>query len=207
MKGRPLAHIPDGVLSQPVLLVGAVVSAAGVALGLRGLDPARAPRVAMLSAVLFVASLVHFPAGLASVHLMLNGLAGIVLGWAVFPAMLVALLLQAVLFGFGGLVALGVNTMDMALPALVAGAAFRLAWRQGGARRAALLGGLAGAGAVLLTVGLVAVVLAASGREFELAARLVVVTHLPVMAVEAVFTAAVLSLLARVKPEMLARAA
>ncbi|CAA7615584.1 cobalt transporter CbiM [Magnetospirillum sp. SS-4] len=203
-----MAHIPDGVLSAPVLIAGAAISAVGVALGLRGLDPTRIPRVAVLSAALFVASLVHFPAGLASVHLLLNGLAGIVLGWAVFPAMLVALLLQAVLFGFGGVVVLGVNTMDMAVPALLAGGMFRLLWRQGaGPRRAALLGGLAGGGAVLLSALMVALVLAASGRAFETAAGLVVATHLPVMAVEAAFTAALVSLLARVKPEMLARPA
>ncbi len=200
-----MAHIPDGVLSSPVLVAGAVISLAGVTLGLRGLDPVRAPRVAVLSAVLFVASLVHFPAGLASVHLLLNGLAGIVLGWAVFPAMLIALLLQAVLFGFGGLVVLGVNTMDMAVPAVLAGLLFRGLWRSGTSRRAAIAGGIAGGGAVLLTVVMVAGVLAASGREFTVAAKLVVMTHIPVMVVEAVFTAAAISLLARVKPEMLTR--
>ncbi len=203
-----MAHIPDGVLSTPVLMAGAALSVGGVALGLRGLDPVRIPRVAVLSAVLFVASLVHFPAGLASVHLLLNGLAGIVLGWAVFPAMLVALLLQAVLFGFGGLVVLGVNTLDMALPALLAGALFRRLWSpETGPRRAALLGGVAGGGAVLLSALMVALALAASGRAFETAAGLVVATHVPVMVVEAAFTAALVSLLARVKPEMLARPA
>lgn len=198
-----MAHIPDGVLSWPVLAAGAAVTALGVARGLRGLDPARVPRVAVLSAVLFVASLVHFPAGLSSVHLLLNGLAGIILGWAVFPAMLVALLLQAVLFGFGGLVVLGVNTMNMALPGLAAGLVFRAAWRADRPRRAMLLGALAGGGGVLATALLVGAALALSGREFMVAARLVVLTHLPVMVVEAVFTAAVVSLLARVKPEML----
>ncbi|RAU22844.1 cobalamin biosynthesis protein CbiM [Paramagnetospirillum kuznetsovii] len=201
-----MAHIPDGVLSNPVLVAGAIVSTVGVAFGLKGLDPVRVPRVAVLSAVLFVASLIHLPAGLASVHLLLGGLAGIVLGWSVFPAMLVALVLQAVLFGFGGLVVLGVNTMDMAVPALLAGLLFRLAWRDGSPRRAAILGGLAGGGGVLLTAVMVACMLGLSGREFETAARLVVVAHVPVMAVEAVFTAAAVSLLARVKPEMLARA-
>ncbi|MDO8606040.1 MAG: cobalt transporter CbiM [Phaeospirillum sp.] len=203
-----MAHIPDGVLSNPVLMAGAVVSVAGVAFGLRGLDPVRVPKVAVLSAVLFVASLVHFPAGLASVHLLLNGLAGIVLGPAVFPAMLVALVLQAVLFGFGGLVALGVNTMDMAVPALLAGGLFRLLWRDGSSRaRASLLGAMAGGGAVLLTALMVALTLALSGREFIAAARLVALTHLPVMVIEAAFTAAAIALLSRVKPEMLARPA
>ena len=199
-----MAHIPDGVLSAPVLMAGAVVSAVGVGFGLRGLDPVRVPKVAVLSAVLFVASLVHFPVGLSSVHLLLNGLAGIVLGPAVFPAMLVALLLQAVLFGFGGLVVLGVNTMNMALPGLLAWGLFRLVWRDGASQAMASgLGAVAGGGAVLATALMVGLVLGLSGREFAAAARLVVATHLPVMVIEAVFTAAVVALLARVKPEML----
>ncbi len=203
-----LAHIPDGVLSTPVLMAGAMVSVAGVARGLRDLDPVRIPKVAVLSAVLFVASLVHFPAGLASVHLLLNGLAGLVLGWAVFPALLVALLLQAALFGFGGLVVLGVNTMNMAVPALLAGFLFRALWRaELGPRRAAMLGAVMAGGAVLLTALMVALTLGLSGRAFEAAAGLVVAAHLPVLAVEAVFTAALVSLLARVKPELLARPA
>jgi cobalt/nickel transport system permease protein len=198
-----MAHIPDGVLSPPVLLAGAALSAAGLAYGLKRLEPQAIPRVAVLSAVFFVASLVHLPAGPSSVHLLLNGLMGVMLGWTAFPAILVALLLQAVLFGFGGLVVIGVNTANMALPALLCGLGFRLLWRDGTPRRAAILGGIAGGLAVLLTAVLVALALAASGREFLPAARLVVLTHVPVMVVEAFFTGAAAALVARVKPEVL----
>ena len=88
-----MAHIPDGVVAVPVLATGALVSAGGLALGLRRLTPERMPRVAVLSAVFFVASLIHLPAGPASVHLMLNGIMGAVLGAAAFPAIVVALVL------------------------------------------------------------------------------------------------------------------
>lgn len=201
-----MAHIPDGILSLPVLLAGAAVTVAGVALGLRRMEPRDIPRTGVLSAVFFVASLVHFPVGPASVHLILNGLMGVVLGWAAFPAILVALLLQAVLFGFGGLVVLGVNTADMAVPALLCGLAFRRLAGGADPRRTAFLGGVAGAVAVALTSGMVAGALALSGRDMVPAARLVVFTSLPVMVVEAFFTAAAIGLLARVKPEMLAPA-
>lgn len=198
-----MAHIPDGVLSIPVLAAGAAIAATGVGLGLRALSPERMPRVAVLSAAFFVASLIHLPAGVSSVHLMLNGIMGVVLGVAAFPAILVALLLQAVLFGFGGLVVLGVNVMNMGLPALLVGLAFRRLWRPDAPRRTAMLGALCGGGAVLLTALMVSGCLAASGREFLASARLVVLTALPVMVVEAAFTAAALGLIARVKPEML----
>ncbi|HLO75643.1 MAG TPA: cobalt transporter CbiM [Magnetospirillum sp.] len=198
-----MAHIPDGVVAAPVLLAGAVVAAGGVALGLRALTPERIPRVAVLSAAFFVASLIHLPAGPASVHLILNGLMGAVLGAAAFPAIVVALLLQAVLFGFGGLMVLGVNVMNMGVPALLAGMVFRGLYRRNHPRRTALLGAACGGGAVVLTAVMVAASLGLSGREFLPAARLVMLTALPVVVVEAAFTAAALGLIARVKPELL----
>ena len=127
-----MAHIPDGVLSLPILAVGAAVTAAGCAYGLKRMEAERVPQVAVLSSVFFVASLVHFPVGPTSVHLILNGLTGIALGWAAFPAILVALLLQAVLFGFGGLVVLGVNAMSMAVPAVLCGLLFDAVRRRAG---------------------------------------------------------------------------
>ena len=198
-----MAHIPDGVLSNPVLVAGGILAMAGMARGLRELEPVRVPKVAMLSAVMFVASLIHLPAGPASVHLLLNGVAGMVLGWAAFPALLAALLLQAVMFGFGGLLVLGVNTVNMAVPAVLAGMVFRRMAANGQPRRIALAAALCSGGAVLLTGLMVAGSLALSGREFEAAARLVVLTHLPVMGIEAVFASAAIGLLARVKPEAL----
>ena len=96
-----MAHIPDGVLSAPVLITGAVVTVGALAVALRRLDYERIPQAAVLSAAFFVASLVSVPVGPSSVHLLLNGLMGLVLGWAAVPAILVALVLQAVFFGFG----------------------------------------------------------------------------------------------------------
>lgn len=202
-----MAHIPDGVVSLPVLVTGAAVSVTGCAIGLRRLDPQRIPQVAILSAVFFVASLVHFPVGPSSVHLILNGLTGIMLGWAAFPAILVALMLQAVLFGFGGVVVLGVNVMNMALPAVICAMVFQLVHRSAGAnrRRSILAAGFCGALGVALTTVAVALDLALSGREFVAAAKLVVLAHIPVMAIEAVFTAAAIGLVLRVKPEILGR--
>ena len=198
-----VAHIPDGVLSAPVLATGVAVTLAGCAIGWKSLDHDRIPQTAVLSATFFVASLVHFPVGPTSVHLILNGLVGVALGWAAFPAILVALLLQAVLFGFGGLVVLGVNVMNMAAPALVCHFLFRLAARRDSRRVTIAAAGAAGAIGVLLTALMVAASLAFSGKEFIGAAKLTLFAHLPVMAIECVFTAAVVSLLMRVKPEFL----
>ena len=171
-----MAHIPDGVLSAPVLIFGAAVAVAGTAQGLRTLTPERIPQVAVLSAAFFVASLVHFTVGPSSVHLLLTGLTGIILGWAAFPAMLVGLFLQAILFGFGGLISLGANVMNMAVPAVVCGGLFRLIAPRG-PRTAIAAATILGGFGVVLTALFVAVDLAASGREFLPAAKLLVFAH------------------------------
>lgn len=125
-----MAHIPDGVLSAPVLVTGALVSTGLLAIALRQLREAELPQAAVLAAAFFVSSLISVPLGPSSVHLLLNGLMGLLLGWAALPAIFVALLLQAVFFGFGGLLVLGVNTMNLALPALVVALLLRPALRR-----------------------------------------------------------------------------
>ncbi|MFW5724151.1 MAG: CbiM family transporter [Halochromatium sp.] len=114
-----MAHIPDGVLSAPVLISGALVSTGLLGVALHRLREAELPQAAVLAATFFVSSLISVPLGPSSVHLLLNGLMGLLLGWAAVPAIFVALLLQAIFFGFGGLLVLGVNTMNLALPALL----------------------------------------------------------------------------------------
>jgi cobalt/nickel transport system permease protein len=195
-------HIVDGALSLPVLIGGGALTTAGVAVGLRSLQPEHIPRAAMLSAVFFVASLLHVPFGVNNVHLVLNGLLGIMLGWVAFPVLLIALLLQAVFFGFGGLLVLGVNTFNMALPAVICCYLCRPGLRSGNPTLGFLWGMLAGALAVLLSSLMVGLSLALSGQEFRLAAHLVVLTNLPVMAVDGLLTGAAVVLMQRVKPEV-----
>ena len=194
-----MVHIVDGALSTPILIGGVSIAVAGVAIGLRSIEPDRIPQVGLMSAAFFVASLVHVPLGPSSVHLLLNGLAGIVLGWAVFPAALIALSLQAVFFGYGGLTVLGVNVVVMTLPAILCYYAFRPVLGRGAALG---WGAAAGAASVALTCIAVGLALALSGREFLPAAKLVLVAHVPVMVVEAVVTGAVIALLQKVRPDV-----
>ncbi len=195
-------HIVDGALSAPVVVGGAIVAAAGIGLGLKRLSMEKIPAAGVLSATFFVASLIHVPIGPSSVHLIMNGLAGLVLGWAAFPALFVGLLLQAVFFGFGGLLVLGVNTVNIALPAVIVHYACRRGVASGSPNRAALWGAVGGGVAIALTTGLVALSLALTGDEFLPAAQLVFFAHVPVMAVEAVLSGAAVLLARRVKPEL-----
>jgi cobalt/nickel transport system permease protein len=179
-----------------------VLAAGGVAYGLRSLTLERIPAAGVLSASFFVASLIHVPVGPSSVHLILNGLAGLILGWAAFPALFVGLLLQAVFFGFGGLTVLGVNALNIAFPAVLAGLLFGPMIRRGRPRTAALWAGIGGGFAIAATTGMVAASLALSGQEFVAAAKLVFVAHLPIMAIEGFLTGFAVLLARRVKPEL-----
>ncbi len=196
-------HIAEGVLSPPVLIGGAVITLAGLAYGLRSINADNVPRVGVMSAALFVASLIHVPVGVSSIHLLLNGLAGLLLGWAVFPAVFVALLLQTILFQFGGLTTLGVNTATMALPALLCYLLFgRLLRRQGalGVVASFLGGALAVALAGVLTA---AALLLSNAEAFTTAAAALLVAHIPVMLVEGVICAFCIAFLRTVKPRMM----
>lgn len=196
-------HIAEGVLSAPVLAGGAACAAAGVGVGLWKTDEEQIPRVAVLSSAFFVASLIHVPIGPSSAHLLLNGLTGLILGWAAFPALLMALLLQAVLFGFGGLTTLGVNTACMGLPAVICYAFFSKGVRGEGAAIAVVAGFLTGVVSIGLTCALVGVALFSTGKSFLPVVYPLALAHLPVMVIEGLVTASVVSFLRTVRPELL----
>jgi cobalt/nickel transport system permease protein len=196
-------HISEGVLSGTVLVSGAVLTAAGTAVGLKKLDYERIPQVALLSAVFFMASLVHVPIGPGNVHLVLNGLLGLFLGWVSFPAVLIAILLQAMLFQFGGFTSLGVNAVNMALPAVVCFYLFGAGIRSKNPRISGAMSFLCGFMAVFLGAVMTALSLMLTGEAFFIVSKLLVVAHLPVMVIEGIIAAACVRFLRRVKPDML----
>lgn len=194
-------HISEGVLSVPILAAGAALTAAGTFVGLRKLGNDRLVTVAILSAAFFVGSLIHIPIGPASAHLILNGLLGAVLGWASFPAILVGLLLQAVLFQYGGLTVLGVNTFDMAAPAVLCSMLCGPLLRQDGRMRT--IGAfLCGSLSVLLASLLTATALSLTDEGFVQAAITLVLAHIPVMLLEGGFTVLVVGYLSKTMPEI-----
>jgi cobalt/nickel transport system permease protein len=196
-------HISEGILAAPLLIGGAAGAAAGCGIGLKKMDIEQTPRVAVMSSVFFVASFIHIPIGPTSAHLMLNGLIGIVLGWASFPALLVALLLQVILFQFGGITTLGVNTFVMALPALLCFYAFSKFVRGKNHLRALIAAFCAGVFGIFIAGLLVAFCLMFTGEEFITVAKIFIITHVPVMIIEGVLTAIIVGFLRRVKPVLL----
>lgn len=114
-------HLSDGLLTWPWWVGGFALLGLLLALGSLNLTDRDIPRVGVLAAAFFVSSQVHIPLSGLSVHLLLNGLLGVVLRQHAALAITVGLLLQALLFGHGGWLTLGVNGCTMAIPAVLAG--------------------------------------------------------------------------------------
>ena len=195
-------HISEGVLSAPVLISGGVLAAAGTAVGLKKMDYDQIARVGILSASFFVASLIHVPIGPSSIHLIMNGIVGLLLGWTAFPAIMVALLLQGLFFQYGGITTLGVNTVIMAVPAVVCYFCFApLIWKKGAVGFLAAFG--AGFGAVFLGAIIVGLALVFTEQNFFEVASLVVISHIPVMIIEGIVCVFCVTFLKKVHPAML----
>ena len=200
-------HLSEGVLHAPVLLANAVLAAGGVAIGLRKLEQERLPLTALFAAAFFVAGTIHVPVGIGSVHLILNGMAGLFLGWTVFPAFLIALLLQVLFFSFGGFAVLGVNLCIMAIPAVIAHYLWRARLRPQMSLKDRLFVGI---GAGVVGVGGAAALASLElmldgGKSYTDLVWLLLASHLPVFVLDSVINVGVISLLCKMYPEALNR--
>ena len=196
-------HISEGILSGGMLAVGWAGTVAGVSFGLKRTDPDKIIRTALVSSAFFLASLVNIRIGPSSTHLSLLAPMGLLLGYAVFPAVFTALLLQAVLFGFGGLVVLGANTMVMGLPALMSYVIFGKAIREGNSKASALMSFMAGALAVMMGAGLSGVFLWLTDEDFSGAVKLLMAAHIPLALIEGAVTSFLMLWLKKSAPEFL----
>jgi cobalt/nickel transport system permease protein len=114
-------HIPDGFINAPTSLAAGAVAAGGVGVSLRRaaqtLQERQAPLAGLVAAYIFAVQMLNFPvAAGTSGHLLGGALAAILVGpWAGALCVSVVLVVQALLFADGGLSALGLNIVNMAL--------------------------------------------------------------------------------------------
>jgi cobalt/nickel transport system permease protein len=114
-------HIPDGFIDGPTSLVAGLIAIAGVAWCVRRssatLSDREIPVVGLAAAFIFAAQMLNFPvANGTSGHLLGGVLAAVLVGpWAGALAVTVVLAVQALVFADGGLSALGLNVINMAL--------------------------------------------------------------------------------------------
>jgi len=197
-------HISDGILEWPTLVAGGVGTVAMAAYTLRKLDLDDIPKVSVITSVFFVASLIHVPIGFSSVHLILNGLVGVVLGMRAFPAIMLGIILQTILFGHGGITVIGVNCVMLGGGGLCAYAVWQLRHRFHFKKNEMVFGALAGATGIFSSGIILALALLTTGKEFAVVAGLALGAHIPVMIVEGLVVGACAAFLAKVKPDALA---
>ncbi len=197
-------HISDGVFRDPRVWVSACAAAGGLAgVLLARMDAEKIPRVALCTSFFFVASLVHVPIGPTSVHLLLVGLVGIVMGRLAFLPILFGLVLQALLLQHGGLTTIGINVLTMGLPAYGAYWLFGLERHFGFKAAPFVFGFLAGSAAVMLGLLLLKSVLVFADEAFVGVAWTLVIAHLPLVVVEGLITGSAGMFLKKVEPRLL----
>ncbi|MET0910842.1 MAG: energy-coupling factor ABC transporter permease [Ilumatobacteraceae bacterium] len=120
-------HIPDGFFDAPTSIVAGIVAIGLVALCLRmsarTLDDRQIPLCGLAAAFVFAVQMLNFPvASGTSGHLLGGVLAAVLVGpWAGALCVTVVLAVQALLFADGGLSALGLNVINMAMIGAFAG--------------------------------------------------------------------------------------
>ena len=194
-------HISEGVLNPEILIGGAVISFAFTAYALKKLKNEDIPLVAVFSALFFIASFIHIPVGPVSIHLILNGIIGGILGVRAFISIFIALLLQGVLFGYGGISTLGINTLNLALPALIGWYILSLHVNSVSLKKVQYF--LVGFMSVAVSALFLSITLALNGESFLNASKVAFLAHIPVMFIEGVITMFALIFLNKVYPQIL----
>ncbi|MEA3488667.1 MAG: cobalt transporter CbiM [Euryarchaeota archaeon] len=209
-----MVHISDGILSLPVLAAGWAITIVLLAVAIwwskkKGNLEEEIPKLSVMTAAFFVASLIHIPVGPTSAHFILNGLVGVILGIFAFPAIFIGVVLQTVLFQHGGITTIGVNTANMGISALIAYCIFKWGNKVGMTLMKKelsvwIFGALAGGVGVFLAVIFTAFSLVLSNEEaFFAIAIAFTVTHIPIIIMEAIITGSIAVFLLKVKPELL----
>lgn len=201
-------HISDGVLSTAVT---AVTYAGGTGLllyALKGVKTKEIPRMALMTGVFFVGSTIHIPIGPSSLHLLLTGFIGLVVGRRAPISILIALLLQLFLLQFGGLSSLGANVLNTGLPAVLLGALLIPRLRK--KSNALLIGAIAGGSAVIITVILLCLTLIQSNMRYGMGPlstiQTLILSHIPLIIVEALITAFAVQSIVKIRPEFFGQA-
>ena len=196
-------HISDGVLSPYVVGIGWAVALPTLAISVRRLRTEQVGAYGVVAAAFFACSTIHVPVGPFSMHLVLSGIAGLLLGWGALTVVTVGLLLQALFIGFGGLTVLGVNISIMALPGAIMGVFGRQWIKQASAKKHPWIGSLTGGGTIMISAILLYVTLSTTHTAFIPLAKLVFLGHIPIAIVEGIISFWLVHFLQKVKPSLL----
>lgn len=122
-------HIPDGFISPrfyiPAFAAAAALWIPGARAVRRSLDAETIPHLAVITALAFILMMIALPIpGGTSIHASGIALLAVVFGvWSAYLSISLVLLLQALLFGMGGITSLPVNALAMGMAGSLAAAA------------------------------------------------------------------------------------
>lgn len=205
-------HIPDGFLNLSTAAATGVAATSGVGYALHRLrqllGEKAAPLMGVTAGCIFAAQMINFPvAAGTSGHLMGGVLAAVLLGpWGGAIAITAVLIVQSLLFGDGGVLALGANVFNMAVIGSSLGYCIYAPIRR-------LIGGPAGVAAGAIIAAWFSVLLAAIACSIELAASgtfafratltAMLGVHLFIALGEAVITGLAIAFVLRTRPDII----
>ncbi len=192
-------HISAGVLVPEIIVPAAVIGGICIAYLLYKLKFNDIPKIACMSVMFFIASFIHIPIGPTSIHLILSGLIRAFLGFNAGLAIFAALLLQALLFGYGGITVLGVNLLMIASPAVLGFYFLKLSFKKFRVLNWFLVGFVP----IFVSSLILSLVLALNGNEFLPVATLAFVSNLALMAIEGVISLFGISFIYKVNKDLL----
>jgi cobalt/nickel transport system permease protein len=112
-------HIPDGFLTLSVIIPAFLIAIIfwGLSIKKTKLSEQQIPMMGLLTALFFAAMMMNYPiVGGTTAHLLGGATIGLILGpFAGCLSVTIILVLQALLFGDGGITALGANVLNMAI--------------------------------------------------------------------------------------------
>lgn len=207
-------HVPDGFLNAATSVATGAVSVGVIGVSLKKaathLDDRLAPMAGLVAAFIFALQMLNFPvAAGTSGHLLGGALAAILVGpWVAILCIAIVVLIQALLFADGGITALGSNIVLIAVvPSLVGWYLFRTVHSFMPARKSTVVA--ASAIAALVTVPAAAAVFTvlfavggAASVSFGTVMAAMVGTHVFIGIGEALITAAVISAVVGVRPDL-----
>ncbi len=197
-------HISDGVLSVEVASSLGIVSLALCTYSIKSIKSENISLVAAMSALFFIASFIHIPLGPTQIHLLLISVIGLFLGKAVFLSLAIALLLQALLLGYGGLTSLGANIIIMGVPAFLVFLLNKLNFFRSLDEKIRFF--LYGSLGIAFSVVLLALVLYFAKDEYLLASYSLVVANIPAIILEGLITLFLLLYIKKSIPKLLKEA-
>ncbi|MGF7186504.1 cobalt/nickel transport system permease protein [Desulfitispora alkaliphila] len=188
-------HLPDGVVSGQISFLGYGLSfLITVATTIKRELAREMAKISLVTAVLFVASIITIPMGYTTVHFSFLGFAGVLLGPRAFVSVAIAVFLQLMLFKHGGVSTLGINVLNLGMGALVGWLVFsssKFLIRENERRRnikvVTVFAGLAGMLAGVTKVGMGSTVLFLSGYPVSVAGTLFA-AHVPIFIIEGIAT-------------------